>query len=189
MSNASLLPPNATDQERAIALATGERITAVPVPVRDLWNPATCPADKLAWLAWAFGVDEWDQSWPDEFKRASIRDAVLIQQRKGSVWSVRRILANAGYGNVVFVEGLYLRLYDGSGVYNGFDYYGKSDRWATYRAVLERPISNAQASQVRRLLETTAPARCQLLEFDFVEAANIYDGAIRYDGAFNYGTA
>lgn len=189
MSDPSLLPPNVTDQERALALATGERITGIPVPIRELWSPNDCPPESLAWLAWAFGVDEWDQDWPDEFKRATIRDAVLVQKRKGSVWSVRQVLANAGYGAAVLIEGLFGRRYDGSADYNGFDTYGQPEQWATYRAVLERPISNKQASQVRRLLETTAPARCLLLEFVFVEASNLYNGAIYYDGAYNHGTA
>lgn len=187
MSDTSLLPPNASQQERALALAAG-RVTNVPVPIRELWNPNTCPADKLAWLAWAFGVDEWDQNWPDEFKRASIRDAVLVQQRKGSVWSVRQVLANAGYGQAQLVEGLFQQRYDGSIDYDGFATYGSPERWATYRVVLERPITNKQAAQVRRLLETTAPARCLLLEFSYVEANNLYNGAIFYNGDYNYGT-
>jgi len=44
----SLLPPNATDTERAIE-ATTERTTDLPVPLRTLWNPDTCPADLLPW--------------------------------------------------------------------------------------------------------------------------------------------
>ena len=53
----SLLPHNASPQERAIEAATA-RLADVPVPLRDLWNPETCPAELLPWLAWAFGVDE-----------------------------------------------------------------------------------------------------------------------------------
>ncbi|WP_247319438.1 phage tail protein I, partial [Ralstonia pseudosolanacearum] len=44
MSSATLLPPNATPLERRAAQAGG-RIERVPVPLRDLWNPATCPAE------------------------------------------------------------------------------------------------------------------------------------------------
>lgn len=188
MSEVSILPPNASPQERAIELAIA-RTGQVPVPIRTLWNADTCPALHLAWLAWALGCDEWDDAWSEEAKRATIRDAVLVQRRKGSIWSIRRVLANAGYGQAELVEGLYGRLYDGSALYNGFDTYGEANQWATYRAVLERPISNAQAVQVRRLLEYTAPARCHLIEFVFTEAANTYNGAIHYDGAYNYGTA
>lgn len=188
MSNTSLLPPNATAQERALDLATS-RVGDVPVPIRDMWNADTCPADKLAFLAWAFSVDEWDDNWPEEFKRATIRDAVEVQARKGSVWSVRRVLANAGYGTVTLVEGLYGRIYNGSITHNGFGTYGDPTEWAKYRAVLNRPITNAQSQQVRRILEVTAPARCSLVEFVYTQANNSYNGAITYNGTYNHGTA
>lgn len=188
MSEITLLPPNATAQERALDLSTS-RLGDVDVPLREIWNADTCPADKLAYLAWAFSVDEWDEAWPIEFKRSTIRDAVDVQAKKGSVWSVRRVLANAGYGSVTLVEGLYGHLHDGSITYNGFATYGDPTEWARYRAVLSRPISNAQAIQVRRLLEITAPARCDLIEFVFTQANNLYNGAITYNGAYNHGTA
>lgn len=185
---ATLLPFNATPQELAMEQATA-RVGAVPTPIRELWNPDTCPTDKLSFLAWAFGVDEWDAAWPDEAKRATIRDAVMVQSKKGSVWSIRRVLANAGYGEAELQEGLFGRRYNGAFDYDGSQVYGSADEWATYRAVLDRPITNQQAVQVRRLLEYTAPARCKLLEFVYTTAANIYNGAIFYDGTYNYGTA
>lgn len=184
----TLLPPNATDQERALDQSTG-RITDVPVPIRELWNPATCPADKLAWLAWAFGVDEWSEAWTEASKRATIRDAVLVQSRKGSVWSIRRVLENAGYGTAQLIEGYAGNLYDGEHDHDGGTEYGNVLDWATYTLILDRPITNQQAAQVRRLLESTAPARCQLLAFVYTTASNIYNGAIFYDGTFNHGTA
>lgn len=188
MSDTSLLPVNASAPERALEISAG-RFSAIPTPLREQWNPDTCPSDKLAFLAWAFGVDEWDPNWPEEFKRDTIRDAVLVQSRKGSVWSIRRVLANAGYGQAELIEGLFGRRYDGSADHNGFETYGDPKDWATYRAVLERPITNTQAAQVRRLLEYTAPARCKLLEFVYTVANNLYNGAIYYDGNFNHGTA
>jgi phage tail P2-like protein len=106
MSDESLLPINATSQERAMALAIA-RISAVPTVARKLWSADDCPADKLAWLAWALGVDEWDDGWSEESKRQTIRDAVAVQKRKGTVWSIRRVLINAGYGSAQIIEGLY----------------------------------------------------------------------------------
>lgn len=183
----ALLPNNALAQEHAIEGAT-ERLGDVPAPIQPLWDADTCPADKLAWLAWAFGVDEWDQNWPDEFKRATIKAAIAIKRRKGSVWSVRHVLEKAGYGSINIVEGLYGRTYDGSATHNGFITHGDPTEWAKYRVVLDRPISQAQAAQVRRLLAVTAPARCLLQEFVFTEASNIHNGAIRYDGTYSHGT-
>lgn len=184
----SLLPPNANPQEYALEAATA-RIGDVPAPLRDVWNPDTCPASMLPWLAWAFGVDEWDAGWSDEAKRNTIRNAVMIQRRKGTVWAIKRAIADAGYGHSQLVEGNSSHFYDGTDKHNGFVTHGDPTAWAMYRFVLEKPISNPQAAQVRRILEYIAPARCHLLELIFTEAANLYDGAIRHDGSYNYGVA
>lgn len=186
MSN--LLPINATAQEHAIDDATA-RVGGVPIVVRQLWNPETCPNNLLPWLAWAFGVDEWDQGWSDDSKREVIRAAVPIQRRKGSVWSVKEVVRAAGYGNSTLIEGNSIQFYNGSGTHNGSFTYGDLAEWARYRFILAKPISNVQAGQVRRLLEYTAPARCHLVELIFTQASNLYDGKITYNGAYNHGVA
>lgn len=91
----SLLPPNATRLERAFEAATA-RISAVPMPHRDLWNPDTCPADLLPWLAWALSLDSWKSYWPEHVKRARIRNALEIQRRKGTARSVRQVVEAFG---------------------------------------------------------------------------------------------
>lgn len=184
----SLLPPNATAQELAIEAATA-RLGEVPAPLRDVWNPDTCPAHMLPWLAWAFGVDEWDASWSDEAKRNTIRNAVSIQRRKGSVWSIKRAIADAGYGDSQLIEGNSSHFYNGVDKHNGLTTHGDPTEWARYRFVLSRPITNDQAAQVRRILDYVAPARCHLIEMIFTEAANLYNNAITYDGAYNHGVA
>jgi phage tail P2-like protein len=89
-----LLPPNATAQERAISLALDR---AVPVPVRQLWNPATCPEGILPWLAWSLSVDEWDAAWPVDQKRSAIAASIETHRRKGTIGSLRRALQALGY--------------------------------------------------------------------------------------------
>jgi len=93
----SLLPPNATDTERAIE-ATTDRATSLPVPLRKLWNPDTCPADLLPWLAWALSIDSWKDYWPEAVKRQRIRQAIEIQRRKGTAQSVRDVVESFGGG-------------------------------------------------------------------------------------------
>lgn len=184
----SLLPSNATAQERALEAATA-RLSDIPVSVRDVWNADTCPAALLPWLAWAFGVDEWDPKWSDEAKRNTIRAAVMIQRRKGSVWSIKQAIAAAGYGDALLFEGDSTQFFNGATSYNGAHIYGDPSEWAKYRFVMARPITNTQADQVRRILQYTAPARCNLVELIFTQVANIYDGAITYNGAYNHGVA
>lgn len=91
-----LLPSNATDQERALAETTS-RISDVPVVVREVWNPDTCPSNVLPWLAWAFSVDDWDTNWTDKQKRQVIKESVYSQRIKGTIGAVTRQLAALGY--------------------------------------------------------------------------------------------
>lgn len=97
---AELLPPNATTLEKRIA-QTSARISDVPIPVRDVWNPATCPAALLPWMAWGFGVDQWDSEWTEAQKRDAIATALYVQRHKGTIGAVRRALAALGYDIVV----------------------------------------------------------------------------------------
>lgn len=170
MTDNSLLPYNATPEERAQA-QTVARITGVPVPVRSTWDPRTCPEELLPWLAWSFSVNEWDSDWPVPTKRAVIAAQASIHKRKGTITSIREALESAGYGGADIVEG------------------GKNagSNWAYYSINLKKPISNAQAAQVRRILINTAPARCVLEALSFELAPAIYDGKISFDGQYNFG--
>ena len=97
-----LLPSNATAQERALA-ETAARISDVPVVVREVWNPDTCPVNVLPWLAWAFSVDDWDTNWTTEQKRKTIKQSIVSQRIKGTTGAVKKQLAALGY-DVQIVE-------------------------------------------------------------------------------------
>ncbi|CEE43631.1 Phage-related tail protein [Xanthomonas citri pv. citri] len=89
------LPPNATPIERALAAVTA-RLEAIPLPYPDLWNPDTCPAGHLPWLAWTLSVDDWKADWSDAVKRSRLRSAMAIQRRKGTANSVRMVVESFG---------------------------------------------------------------------------------------------
>ncbi|AUF99796.1 phage tail protein I [Pseudomonas sp. 09C 129] len=91
-----LLPPNATQLERLAAEALAQ-IKRVPIPLRQLWNPDTCPIDLLPYLAWAFSVDRWSSAWPESAKRAAIRAAYFIHAHKGTIGALRRVVEPLGY--------------------------------------------------------------------------------------------
>ena len=95
MSVATLLPPNATKLERALESATA-RASDVPVPLRALWDPTRCPIELLPYLAWALSIDTWSADWPEAVKRARVRRAMAIQRRKGTVRSIRDVIASFG---------------------------------------------------------------------------------------------
>ncbi|MFV0662768.1 phage tail protein I [Denitromonas sp.] len=91
-----LLPPSATDLERRTAAACADA-TDLPVPLRTLWNPYTCPVALLPYLAWAFSVDRWDASWAEATKRAVIAGSWWVHKRKGTIGAIRRVVEPLGY--------------------------------------------------------------------------------------------
>lgn len=91
----SLLPPNASELERQLEQATA-RQGNLPVPLRELWNPDTCPEHLLPWLAWSLSLDSWQPYWPVAVKRERIKRAIEIQRRKGTAKSVRDVVSSFG---------------------------------------------------------------------------------------------
>lgn len=67
------------------------------MPLRELWNPDTCPEHLLPWLAWSFSVDRWDEAWPETVKRQVVRDAYFIHRQKGTIAAVRRVVEPFGF--------------------------------------------------------------------------------------------
>ncbi|HDS5202256.1 TPA: phage tail protein I [Klebsiella pneumoniae] len=82
------------EQRAAAACAS---ISDLPVSLRDLWNPWKCPVKFLPYLAWAFSVDRWEETWSETEKRQAVSDAFWIHQRKGTVAAVRRVIETLGY--------------------------------------------------------------------------------------------
>ena len=93
----NLLPPNATPLERNLATVNA-RLGELPVDLRDLLRPDTCPSALLPWLAQALSVDSWDMDWTETQKRDTIKASLAVHRVKGTIGAVRRALAALGIG-------------------------------------------------------------------------------------------
>ncbi|MGE7139661.1 phage tail protein I [Luteibacter sp. NPDC031894] len=98
----SLLPPNASDLERAIE-AAGMAVLDIPVPIATLWNPDAIAVDQLPYLAWSLSVDSWKPYWSVAIKRNRVKTAIDIARRKGTVKAVRDVVESFG-GHVAMRE-------------------------------------------------------------------------------------
>ncbi len=184
----TVLPPNAQPIELDLEQLSA-RHSDFADPITRLWNPETCPANVLPWLAWAFSVDDWDANWPEETKRKAIAASVEIHQRKGTVRSVKDALAAAGFGDAQVVERFGWNFHNGTHLRDGSIRREPADHWAEYRVVLSRPITIEQAAQVRAILLNIAPARCHLKALEFTQALNLHNNTIVRDGSFTRGVA
>lgn len=98
----SLLPHNATAQERALEAVVGPPLFT-KAPLREIWDPDRCPAELLPWLAFAMSVDEWNPTWPEVVKREVIQQSFHVHQRKGTRGAVRRAVESI-LGDIEIIE-------------------------------------------------------------------------------------
>jgi len=92
----TILSPNATDLERSIEQSATGAIERLPVPLRELWNPDTCPLHLLPWLAWAVDVEMWRSDWPEAVQRNAIKASIGVHNHMGTGASVRQALDALG---------------------------------------------------------------------------------------------
>ncbi|MFJ5161970.1 phage tail protein I [Pantoea sp. NPDC088449] len=91
-----LLPPTATETEIRLAEARSG-LSALRVPLRDIWNPYTCHVSLLPYLAWSRSVDRWDEGWTEAVKRQVVIDAFFVHRFKGTISAIRRVVEPFGF--------------------------------------------------------------------------------------------
>ncbi|HCW7042986.1 TPA: phage tail protein I [Klebsiella pneumoniae] len=197
--SSSLLPPGSSVLERRLAQACSG-ISDLDVPLRDLWNPWKCPEKFLPYLAWAFSVDGWDESWNEQEKRAVISESFRLHQHKGTVSAIRRVVEKMGYS------------------FSIAEWWEVADPAGTFRlevGVNDIGITSRMLDELTRLINDAKPVSRHLAQFnistkvhgdiyvgstlcsgdiisiypaDYEAEENItYNGVIFHDGNFNYG--
>jgi len=92
---ADLLPPNATELERKVAQVNA-RLSDLPIPLSELFQPEACPPAWLPWLANYMSVDAWESSWLESQKRAAIASSIKVHRLKGTISALREALGAMG---------------------------------------------------------------------------------------------
>ncbi|WP_336369378.1 phage tail protein I [Rahnella perminowiae] len=142
-----LLPVGSSQLEVAAADACAA-LENVPVPLRQLWDPLTCPARFLPYLAWALSVDRWDENWPVVTKRRVIQSAWFIHCHKGTIGAIRRVVEPLGY------------------LINVTEWWETNDEPGTFRldiGVLETGITEEMYLEMERLIADAKPASRHLI--------------------------
>jgi phage tail-like protein len=86
-----VLSGNATEYERVLASQV-DKLLELNIPIRELWNPWTCPENLLPYLAWALSVDLWDSEWPITKRRSVIANAIKHHRLKGTLAGIETYL-------------------------------------------------------------------------------------------------
>ncbi|HAK1938840.1 TPA: phage tail protein I [Salmonella enterica] len=166
--NNSLLPPSASGFMRRTEQAS-TRPDAIPVDLRKLWNPDECPVALLPYLAWALSVDRWDKEWPEEIKRAVIRNAYFTHHHKGTTGAIRRAVAPFGY--LIRVT----------------EWWETGDPPGAFRldiGVNESGITGEMYSEMERLIDDARPVSRHLAGLNIIQdiPGYLYTGGVACDG-------
>lgn len=106
-------------------------------------------------------------------KRELVRQAALVNQRRGTIWVLRYMFAAAGMPEIHVAEAAELnvrRYYNGVWHYNGVIPYGFMWLWAQYAVVIYADVmtvamTDALLAAMDRMLLEFAPARCAHIGF------------------------
>jgi P2-related tail formation protein len=90
MSAAELLPSNSGAFERAAADALTDTL---PVPIRQIVDPAVTPSAFLPFLAAHESVDLWFDDWSEDRKRQMVAEATELAALKGTHEAAVRFLS------------------------------------------------------------------------------------------------
>lgn len=167
-----LLPTGSSPLEIAAARACAE-IERVPVPIKILINPDTCPLHLLPYLAWAWSVDRWDADWPERTKRDVINASMFIHKHKGTIGALRRVVEPLGY---------LIRI---------TEWWKTGDRNGTFRltvGVSETGITEETYYELERLIFDAKPVSRHLLglAINLDTCGDVYIAAGEFSGGGNY---
>ncbi|KUM02936.1 phage tail protein I [Chromobacterium subtsugae] len=183
------------------SLAHDRRLAAFDALLAAIWQLDTRPmllclvdmvaAQALPWLADQFSLigDGWELAESDDARRRLIKGAIELHCRKGTPWALRELIRRLGLGEASLIEGLSIRARDGGSRRDGVYVHGDPTAWAQYRVLLRQPIANDQATQLRKLLDAYAPARCELASLEYQAVACRRNGSVSRNRQFNRGSA
>lgn len=89
MSSLTLLPPNESIELKNTDIALR---SVVPDYLDAIdFNPMTCDAKLLPYLAQCWQVLYWDEAWSEDEKRRFIRDAPLVHRHIGTPFAIKKM--------------------------------------------------------------------------------------------------
>jgi hypothetical protein len=193
MSNLALPPPLASDVRFAqLCELLEETLDGIDLKPMLVYLVDTMKPDLLPVLAEQFSMlDEtvWSLAESEDARRSLVKGSVSLHRYKGTPWSLRELCRRLGLGEIQIAERLSGQTRNGAIKRDGIHLHGAPKAWAQYRVFLQHPITNDQASKLRRALIEHAPARCNLVSLDYQAVANRHNGVIHRDGQYNRGSA
>lgn len=177
----SLLPPNATELERAIEQSTA-RIGDILTPLRSLWRPNDIRPDLLPYLAWSLSVGLlWGRAITEDHRRALVETAHERHAIKGTPASITRTLAAVGFPDSLVIEArTAAQQVTNTGLLLGHESVEDTvarwfEHWADYALLISPGFGVPLGADVQRLARdiavVNAPARSRLVRIIYSHRA------------------
>ena len=146
---------NHTGLERKLEQVAGEQIEALPLLIRALHNPDTCPVALLPWLAWAMSVDHWSDTWSEQKKRDVCKNSAMVHRYKGTIGAVTDALKALN----ISIEVLEPWQQDNAAPHSLLVRAYVNDAYLQAESDAELSV----LKDINQILENTIPARCSFL--------------------------
>ena len=190
----TLIPASGSRLQHDLARLSQQEAAALDIDtIRRSRHPQTCDAHWLPWLAWerSIGDEEgWAFAESEQVKRNLIASYIVLHQHKGTLSVIRQLFRDLRLGEIDIIERVAKLRWNGEAVFDGKHLFGGAPGdWAKYAIVCKRPVTNEQAEILKKILESIAPKRCELVYIDYRDNALFWNGEIMFDGTYNFGAA
>jgi phage tail P2-like protein len=180
----SLLPSNETKSWQLYDEWVKGRLDRIEI-IHNPLNPLNAPVHLLPYIAKEYDADV---SIYTEAKQREILDrGIYIKAKIGTVAGVKEVLRSFD-PNAKIVRYRDTYCYDGAYKHDGTitrHAFGLT-HWAQWRVYLSRAMSITQATKLQKLLIAAAPARCQLVGWEYQETI-AHEGMVQRNGTYTYG--
>ncbi|BBD77251.1 phage tail protein [Hydrogenophilus thermoluteolus] len=151
-----------------------QRIEALPLDGLLTYLIDTVPAHYLPELGRQFHImplEGWQFAATDAERRRLIRESIALHRRKGTPWSIRRMLEIAGFGAGLRIsEGRVARRFDGTIFADGSEIYG-GHSWAEFAIDVDlgdtAGLDAETSARIREIVEEWKPESRHLTRLAF----------------------
>ena len=156
----SVLPSPLQNQRFLVLESLLKRLDSLP-PFALIMLIDITPKSALTAFADHFSLigDGWEFAKGETEQRELIKGAIQIHRHKGTPWAIKRTLALLGFGDCELEERFGYYEHDRTIYHNGTNRYGYAGHWTHYRLLMQKPISKAEAINIKALLLDVAPLR------------------------------
>jgi len=180
---ASILPPNATSLELHVEQSATATLETMPLDIAKLWNPDTCPAHILPWLAWALDVEQWRSDAPIATQRAAIKGSITVHDTMGTPAAMQHALENLGYAPVQIFE-YSAQWHAGRTLYNGLQTHAGATLLFRFDVHLNAHGTRPTAPELLRI-----KAAIHIFKNARSHLRNLFYASLWHDGAYTHNGA